>query len=83
MTITAQKEIEAKALTLPKKARERLALQLWKSLEPVAEKISRKEWNQAWKNELEKRIADIDSGKVKCIPYTEARKRWDKILGRP
>jgi putative addiction module component (TIGR02574 family) len=82
MTVAAQKQVVEKALALPKKARAQLAHQLWESLEPVAEKISRKEWNQAWKAELEKRIADVDSGKVKCIPYAEARKRWNKILGR-
>jgi hypothetical protein len=49
---------------------------------PPGEDISRKEWNEAWKGELEKRIADVESGKVKCIPYAEARKRWNKILGR-
>jgi putative addiction module component (TIGR02574 family) len=82
MTVAAQKQVVEKALALPKKARAQLAQQLWESLEPAAEKISRKEWNQAWKAELEKRIADVDSGKVKCIPYAEARKRWNKILGR-
>ena len=82
MTVAAQKQVVEKALALPKKARAQHAHQLWESLEPVAEKISRKEWNQAWKAELEKRIADVDSGKVKCIPYAEARKRWNKILGR-
>jgi putative addiction module component (TIGR02574 family) len=82
MTAAAQKQVVEKALALPKRARAQLAHQLWESLEPVAEKISRKEWSQAWKAELEKRIADIDSGKVKCVPYAEARKRWNKILGR-
>jgi putative addiction module component (TIGR02574 family) len=82
MTVAAQKQVVAKALALPKKVREHLAKQLWKSLEPDDEKISRKEWNGAWKVELEKRIADIESGKVKCVPYAEVRKRLDKILRR-
>ncbi|HEV3272262.1 MAG TPA: addiction module protein [Candidatus Methylacidiphilales bacterium] len=82
MTVAAQKQVVEKALALPKKARESLAKQLWKSLEPNEEKISRKEWNGAWKVELEKRIADIESGRVKCVPYPEVRKRLDKILGR-
>ena len=82
MTVAAQKQLVEKALALPRKARERLAKQLWESLEAPEEKISRKEWNGAWKTELEKRIADIESGRVKCIPHSEVRKRLDKILGR-
>jgi putative addiction module component (TIGR02574 family) len=82
MTVAAQKQIVEKALALPKKARAQLAHQLWESLDPPEEKLSRKEWNEAWKAELEKRIAEVESGKVKCIPYAEARKRWNKILGR-
>jgi hypothetical protein len=46
------------------------------------ETLSREEWNEAWEAELKKRIAEVESGKVKCIPYAEARKRWNKILGR-
>jgi putative addiction module component (TIGR02574 family) len=82
MTAAAQKEIVQKALALPKKARENLVLRLHKSLEESAGRISRKEWNRAWKAELEKRITDIDTGKVKCVPYTEVRKKLDRILGK-
>ncbi len=58
------------------------ALKREKAATTRAEVLSKKEWNEAWKTELEKRIEEIESGKVKCIPYAEARKRWDKILGR-
>jgi putative addiction module component (TIGR02574 family) len=68
MTAAAQKQVVEKALALPKKARERLAKQLWESLEPREEKISRKDWNRAWKSELVRRIEDIRSGKIKTIP---------------
>jgi len=68
MTAAAQKQVVEKALALPKKARERLAKQLWESLEPVEEKISPKEWNRAWKAELLKRAEEMRSGKVKGIP---------------
>ena len=68
MTATAQKEIASKALALPKEARERLAHQLLESLDPPEEKISRKEWNRLWKAELETRLEEMESGKVKGIP---------------
>ena len=44
------------------------------------ETLSQKEWDESWKTELENRIADIESGKVKCIPYAEVRKRLNRIL---
>jgi hypothetical protein len=43
----------------------------------TAKALSKKEWNRSWRTEIEKRINEIDSGKVKCIPHAEARKRWD------
>ncbi len=80
MTEAAQKEIVQQAFALPKKVREWLGRQLLESVDPAEEKISRKEWSRLWKAELEKRIADIDSGKVKCIPHAEVRKKLDRIL---
>ena len=68
MTAAAQKQIVEQALALPKNARERLARQLLKSLHPPEEKISRKEWNRLWKAELERRLYEMESGKVKGIP---------------
>jgi len=53
-----------------------------KAASPKAEVLSKKEWNEVWKTELEKRIEEVDSGKVKCIPYSEVRKEMDRILGR-
>jgi putative addiction module component (TIGR02574 family) len=68
MTVAAQKQLAEKALALPKEARERLAHQLLESLDSPGEKISRKEWNRLWKAELEKRLEEMKSGKVKGIP---------------
>ena len=68
MTAAAKKEIASKALALPEEARERLANQLLESLDPPEEKISRKEWNRLWKAELERRLDEMESGKVKGIP---------------
>jgi putative addiction module component (TIGR02574 family) len=82
MTMAAQKELTERVLALPQKARARLAGQLLKSLDERADKLPRKEWNRAWKAELNKRSEEIRSGKVKCVPMEEARKRWNKILGK-
>ena len=71
MTATAQKQIAAKALALPKRARASLARQLLESLNPPEEKLSRKEWNRLWKVELEKRAVEMRSGKVKGIPAAQ------------
>jgi putative addiction module component (TIGR02574 family) len=71
MTVAAQKQIAVQALALPKKARERLAHQLWESLKPVDEKISRKEWTRVWSKELNRRMEEIRSGKVKAIPAAQ------------
>ncbi len=68
MTVAAQKQLVEKVLALPKEARERLAHQLLESLHPPEEKISRKEWNRLWKTELERRLEEMESGKVKGIP---------------
>jgi len=71
MTAIAQKQIVAKALALPRPARARLARQLWESLDPPEEKVSKKEWDKLWKTELEKRIEELESGKVKAIPAAQ------------
>ncbi len=68
MTVAAQKQIAEKALALPKEARERLAQQLLESVDPPEEKLSRREWNRLWKAELERRLEEMESGKVKGIP---------------
>ena len=39
-----------------------------------------KEWNRAWKAELEKRIKEIETGTVKSVPYVEVRRKMRKIL---
>ena len=56
-------------MRLPPAEREALAGQLFDSLEtndPDAE--------VAWQAEIERRIAELDQGRVKPIPWTEARR---------
>jgi putative addiction module component (TIGR02574 family) len=66
---TKAKKLLNEALRLPPGEREALAGQLFDSLEtddPNAE--------IAWQAEIEKRIAELDQGKVKPIPWSEARR---------
>lgn len=68
MTTNAKKLLD-KALRLAPAEREALAGQLFDSLEtadPDAE--------AAWEAEIERRITELDQGKVKPIPWAEARR---------
>ena len=64
-------EILKEALALPPEARAALADYLWHSL--YAEMDANAE--EAWSQEIKRRIADLDSGKVAAIPWSEARAR--------
>ena len=81
MTVAARKIVK-QALALSESERAKIVSELLKSLSDDEENIPQDEWDEAWKKELEKRIDEIESGKVKCIPYAEVRKGWDKILGK-
>jgi len=81
MTAAAQKRLFEQALALPKRARARLVKKLLDSFEPAEERIPRKEWNKAWKTELEKRTADIDNPKVKWIPWEQVRSELQAKYG--
>jgi putative addiction module component (TIGR02574 family) len=65
-------ELLKKALALPLEARAELADSLLESLdaEPADEGVE-----AAWSVEIQRRIEEIDSGKVKMIPYEEVRRR--------
>ncbi len=58
--------LEAEALKLTAPERARLAEQLIASLDEDTE------IDQAWAREIERRIAEIDSGKIQMIPADEA-----------
>lgn len=63
------KELLNEAMRLPPAEREALAGELFDSLEredPDAE--------AAWQVEIERRVAELDQGKVKPIPWAEARR---------
>lgn len=66
------KQIEKQVLALPADARVELVDRLVESLNPIDDEV----WN-AWAPEIERRIADVRTGKVKTIPaeqvFAEAR----------
>ncbi|MGA7294991.1 MAG: addiction module protein [Terriglobales bacterium] len=65
-------ELLKKALALPAEARAELADSLVESLdaEPGDKGVE-----AAWSAEIQRRIEEIDSGKVQMIPYEEVRRR--------
>ena len=61
-----------KALALPPEERATIADSLLESLEPSPPDEG---VEQAWAEEVKRRVEDIDSGRVQLIPYEEVRRR--------
>lgn len=67
---SAVSKILETALKLPQEARAALAGSLIESLdEAVDENVE-----QAWADEIARRVQDLDSGKAKPIPWSKARR---------
>jgi len=69
-----EKQVIEGALRLPKSARAALAARLLDSLDTEIDEDS----EAAWDAEIARRLQEIGSGKVKTIPWSEARRQ---ILG--
>jgi putative addiction module component (TIGR02574 family) len=69
-------ELLKKALALPVEARAALAGSLLDSLDDTVDESAEEEWKQ----EIARRIEELDSGKVKPVPWAEARRRISAIL---
>jgi len=69
-------ELLKKALALPAEARAALAGSLLDSLNETVDASAEEEWNR----EIARRIRELDSGKVKPIPWEEARRQVSAIL---
>jgi putative addiction module component (TIGR02574 family) len=65
-----------KALALPAEARAALAGSLLESLDATVDESAEEEWNK----EIARRIGELDSGKVKPVPWAEARRQVSAIL---
>jgi putative addiction module component (TIGR02574 family) len=70
-------EILKRALALPSEARAAIARSLLESLDegPADEGVE-----AAWSDEIQRRIEEIDSGKVQLIPHEEVRRRLAAML---
>jgi putative addiction module component (TIGR02574 family) len=68
------KELLAEALQLPPDARAALAGQIIDSLDETVDEDA----EEAWSAEIARRVKDLESGKVKAVPWSEARRQ---ILG--
>jgi putative addiction module component (TIGR02574 family) len=64
------------ALALPVEARAALAGSLLESLDDIVDESAEEEWSK----EIARRIADLDSGKVKPVPWAEARRQISALL---
>ena len=64
-------EILKEALALPPEARAALADYLWDSLDAEVDP----DVEESWRQEIRRRIAELDSGAVAAIPWSEARAR--------
>ena len=64
-------EILSEALQLPSEARAALAAKLLDSLDGQEDADA----EAAWLVEIERRLAEVDDGTVKTVPWHEARRR--------
>jgi putative addiction module component (TIGR02574 family) len=70
-------ELLEKALTLSENERAELAGNLIYSLDPAAEEEG---VDAAWQQEVVRRQAELRSGKVKSVPWTEVRHKGHTLL---
>lgn len=71
MTKTAEALLRD-ALDLDERERADMAVALLESLEPA---VNQAEIEQAWHEEVQRRIAAVDSGQAELIPWEEVRKQ--------
>jgi putative addiction module component (TIGR02574 family) len=64
-------EILERAIRLPEEARAALADSLLESLDTEVDEDS----EEAWREEIQRRLGEIDTGAVHLVPWSEARKR--------
>jgi putative addiction module component (TIGR02574 family) len=65
-----------KALSLSEEERADLACSLMDSLDTLVDADA----EAAWAEEIERRVADLESGKVKTVPWDEVRARISSRL---
>ncbi len=79
MTTKGQEALNT-VLKLDPQERASIAAQLLASLEDEAEELEPGEWDRIWSAEIERRVEEIDSGKVKSISGDVVRDRVRTII---
>jgi putative addiction module component (TIGR02574 family) len=69
-------ELLKKAMALPAAARADLASSLIDSLDETLDD----DVEAAWQQEIAHRVEELESGRVKTIPWTEVRRRGQELL---
>jgi putative addiction module component (TIGR02574 family) len=69
-------EILERAIRLPEEARAALADSLLESLDTGVDEDA----EETWRDEIQRRLAEIDSGSVQLTPWSEARKKLEACL---
>ena len=69
-------ELLKKALALPDKERAELAASLIDSLDGTVDDDA----EAAWQEEIARRLNDVETGKVKTIPWDEVRRKGRTLL---
>lgn len=77
MTDAARRLIE-QAMELSAEERLRVAEELVESVRDSSEPG----WDEAWRLELERRVAELRSGAVESLPWSEVRERLRAAAGR-
>jgi putative addiction module component (TIGR02574 family) len=70
------RELLKQALTLPDEERAELAASLIDSLDTTVDENV----EAAWQEEIARRLDEMESGKVKGIPWEEVRRKAHKLL---
>jgi len=68
---TRAEKLLASALELPESDRAAIAAELIASLDPETDAGAA----EAWDREIARRLAELDSGQVKTVPWEEVRQR--------
>ncbi len=57
-------DIEKELMALPIETRKRIAHDLISSLDKGDEELSQEEWEAAWRDEIQRRVEDVQAGRV-------------------
>ena len=74
-------QIRAAALKLSTHDREALALELLETVYEPGEVVGEAQWKTAWRDELARRVSEIDAGTAEMVAEDELFAELDVIVG--